>query len=1067
MRQLLFLALLCPFLSNCQPLTLKGKIINEQMEPVAGATITLKPSVNNQLSSVIHQLSSDPNGEFTLTGILLHDTLIITAIGYETAIETLDLNSRGHITVILKRKTALLDEVMVSTGYQTIPKERATGSFTKIGKTLLNLQPGPNVISRLEGLASSVLFDKTAPRPPLTIRGIGTIYGNKNPLIVLDNFPYEGDINNINPADVESITILKDAAAASIWGTRAGNGVIVITTKKAAYSQPLKIEYSSSLVLSQKPDLSYLKEIAVPDFITVEQMLFDKGFYNSQATNRNKPLLSPVVELLFAQKAGSITADEAQNKIAQLAAFNIRSEYEKDVYSQGFNQQYSLALSGGSASAAWSATGGWDKNRSVLNAPYNRYTLRFNNSWRPFKNLQFLSTASWTQARSLSGKGGYNAFTISGKKLYPYARLRADDGSAMPLYMYRQPYIDTAGGGSLLNWNYYPSEDYKFNSTKTTTNDWVISLGLNYTLPKGLALDLKYQYQSQMMDGSNLQELGSFAARDLINRFTQINRNTGAIFYGVPMGAILNQSYNKLQAWNIRGTLNYSGVWTKHGLYLLAGAEARELENTTSAYRTYGYNPQTGVAAAIDLVNRYPTFITGSNSNIPSGTSFSGKINRFTSLFANGAYTFNAKYTLSASARKDASNLFGVRSNEKGVPLWSAGISWLLSSEPFYKTALLPQLKIRATYGCNGNVDNTRSAVTTLLFFPFTAQYTNLPFANVSQFANPDLRWERVKLLNLGVDFSSANNKVWGSLEAYRKWGLDLFGNAPIDYTTGLGADYLVKNVANMRADGMDLEINARLLNGPLKWEQTFLLNYNQNKVTTYFLSNTQASTYISNGSLVSPLVGRPVYSILSYRWAGLDPSTGSPLGFLNGVPSSSYNDIMGPQTSLSDLVYSGPSTPRFFGSFRNTFSWKALSLAMNITFKCGYYFRRESVDYGALFNSWRGHSDFALRWQKPGDEKTTSVPSLIYPNPSGRDGFYSAAEVLATNGSHVRLQFVTLDYSLPNKNRKSPLQNLHLWLNASNLGILWKANNYGIDPDYPFSLRDAKSWAAGLKIEF
>src|SRR5690242_11626999 len=279
---------------------LTGKVVNQKGEPVPGATIKIK---GENMGA-----TTDEKGAFTLTGFHSNDMMMVSAIGYQTA--EIKLNGQKELSISLKPDVRELSQVTISTGYQEIPKERATGSFDFIDNKTLNQQVGTNILNRLDGVASAVLFPKQNLQkgPDFMIRGLSTINGPKNPLIIVNNFPYDGDINNINPNDVESVTILKDAAASSIWGVRAGNGVVVITTKKGRFNQPLKVDFNTDVIVSGKPNLSSLRTISSRDYIDVEEMLFDKGYYNSRLNNTYSfPAVSPVVEILAKQKAGLIS----------------------------------------------------------------------------------------------------------------------------------------------------------------------------------------------------------------------------------------------------------------------------------------------------------------------------------------------------------------------------------------------------------------------------------------------------------------------------------------------------------------------------------------------------------------------------------------------------------------------------------------------------------------------------------------------------------------------------------------------------------------------------------------
>jgi TonB-linked SusC/RagA family outer membrane protein len=1049
------LCLLLCYLAGAQGGTVSGSVQSAgDGQPLAEATVAIKNSRN--------LARTDSRGLFRLDNVDSNTLLVISHTGYESLEVRAD---KPVLAIFLQPSAREMEEVVINTGYQRLPRERATGSFSHLGQEQINLQAGTNILPRLEGLANSVLFDKNPQRPAFTVRGLSTINGPKAPLIVLNDFPYEGDINNINPNDIESITILKDAAAASIWGTRAGNGVIVITTKNGRFNQPLQVQFHSGILLRDKPDLFYLREISSSDYIDVEQMLFSKGFYAAQESNVSRPAFTPVVELLIAKRDGRISAAEADQKINALRQYDVRNEFDRYMYRQGLNRQYALSMSGGASNLRYMLSAGYDKNTSELDADYDRLTLRMANTFQPFKKLQVNTSVVYTSSSTVSGRSGWGSI-ITNRTLYPYARFADDEGRSLPLYSYRQTYIDTAGAGKLLDWKMYPLENYKYMQGKGRQEEIVGSAGLLYEIIKGLSLDVKYQYQKQQSMNTTLQDLQSYATRDLINRFSQLNRGTGAVRYVVPLGGIYNMSGGGVDASNARGQLSYNLLSGQHRVAAIAGTEVRQVRNWSNSNRVYGYDKEVVTGRNADHVNAYPTFITGANQLIPGGASFTETVNRFVSGYANAAYTYMGKYTLSGSARKDASNLFGVRSNQKGVPLWSAGASWDISEEGFYRVDFLPYLKLRATYGFSGNVDNSMSAITTLLLLP-TAAYTNYNITAVSQFANPDLKWERVKTVNIGADFRLAGNALEGSIEYYHKEGLDLIGLAPLDYTAGLGTTYLTKNVANMKGQGVDLELNARILNQGFKWQAGFNFSYNTSKVTKYFITTNRASSFLSDGSFITPLEGRPVYSVMTYRWGGLDPANGNPLGYLNGQLSSNYSELTGPKTLIGQLVFSGPAMPPYFGNLVNTFSWKGLSLTANISYKLGHYFRRKSIDYATLYSSGIGHSDFALRWMKPGDEQFTQVPSQIYPGVAARDGFYNGSEALATNASHVRLQFINLSYDWNAKNRKLPFRSLQFYANASNLGLVWKANRFGLDPDYPSSLPSAPSFAFGIRGDF
>lgn len=1039
-------------------MTIKGKILTERGEAIPGATVALL-----RAGALLQSTRTDNRGEFGFADTRLEDSLLVTATGYQSS--RVPNNERGLLTIYLSQKTGQLEEVIINTGYQRLPRERVTGSFATVSTAVLNRQAGLNILDRLNGVTSGLLFQNKQDGAGFMVRGLSSIQGPKAPLVVVDNFPYEGDINNINPADIESITVLKDAAAASIWGTRAGNGVIVITTKKGSFGSPLKVLASSGVILSQKPDLFYLPQLSPSAFIDVEQYLFARNYYNTEINNPQRPALSPVVEILLRQRSGQLTAAEAEAQINALRNNDVRQQYEELFYRPAVTSQQSLSLSGGSGAVAWLFSAGYDRRINEVYADYSRLTLRMQNQYKPTKNLTVGINVSYTGSQNKSGRPEVNSLLVGNRRI-PYLQFAAADGTPLPLSrQLRKGYTDTAGGGKLLDWNYYPLDEFRQNTTTATLQDLVAALSLQYKFLNAFSLDVNYQYQQQKGRTENLQTQASYAARDQINRFSQLNRATGVVKYNLPLGSIYNWSDNAIEAQNLRGQLGYNQFFPRWNVSAIAGAEVRAIQNKATADGVYGYNPETLGFSNVDFVNSYPTFITGSSSFIPSRLSFTQTQNHFVSFYGNTALTFRNRYTFSASARKDASNLFGLRTNEKWNPLWSAGIGWEVSNESFYGVAALPLLKFRATLGYSGNVDQSKSAVTTIVNVG-PDRYSNLPYALVNQFANPDLRWERVRQLNLGLDFSLKGGRLTGSVEYYVKNGIDLFGTALIDYTAGVGSNSITKNVASMRGRGVDVVLNSKNTNGFFQWSSVLLFNYNLSKTTDFYRATTLASGWISNGNNISAQAGKPLYSIISYQFAGLD-TAGNPLGYLNGLPSTAYSSIVGTGNKLADLVFSGPALPKYFGSLGNTLRYRGLELTVNVTFKLGYFFRRETINYNSLFTAGVSHSDYNRRWQKPGDEFATTVPSLVYPLASNRDAFYANSEATVERGDHLRLQFVNLLYNWQLSEKQQLFQSLQLYVNAANLGVLWKRNRAGLDPDYLSSAPLPKTIAIGVRTGF
>ncbi|MBN8835739.1 MAG: SusC/RagA family TonB-linked outer membrane protein [Sphingobacteriia bacterium] len=1036
---------------------------------IEAATIQL---LNSKAKAV-----SNAKGMFTIEVTAPKDTLSINAFGYAPLKILLKptLNRQKEIHILLTPQTTTLQNVTVNTGYQTIPKERVTGSFEKIDQKLLNNRVSSDILSRLENI-SSVYFDRRNNNQSISIHGLSTIYANAAPLIVLDNFPYDGDINNINPNDVENITILKDAAAASIWGVRAANGVIVITTKKGQYNKKPVVELNANITVGSKPNLYYAPFLRSEDFIAVEQFAFDKGYYNSAINNTtNRPVLSPVVELLAAKKAGSIPASVADAQIEALKKNDVRNDFEKYVYRNSVNRQFSLRYSGGAEKYHYALSAGYDRNTDYLvRNGSQRISLQLNNSFMIAKGLEFAMQLGWAQIQKDNNNSGSSMGNPTGKNLYPYAQLADSNGIALATPKdYRQAYLDTAGGGKLLDWKYRVLDEINMANNRYKQNDLMLQAGLNYRINQHFNISVLYRYEKQNGNTRNLYNANTYLSRNLINLFSQIS--AGQVKYAVPQGSILDATFTEMLSQSGRAQMNYHQAWRKEQeLTMLGGFEVKEVKNNSSLYRTYGYNAGTLTYGNVNWVDLQPIYGNISASQlIPNPGSFSETQLRYVSGYFNAAFSYQKKYLLSISARKDASNLFGVSSNQKAVPLWSAGIAWNINKEHFFHNASVPLLKLRITYGYNGNVDNTVAAVSTFKYSN-NAPYTGLPYGVLQNPPNNDLRWEKTAVFNAGIDFAILSGRISGSADYYLKNGYDLIGQAALDPTLGVlnpaqTAFAYKGNVANMSGKGIDINITTQNLRGRFGWNTTVIFNYNSSKVTQYNASATTAASYVGSGTLVNPVVGRPLYAVYSYRWAGLDSLTGDPRGYLNGQISKDYTNIV--NASVDQLNYHGSATPLYFGSVRNSFSYKQWSLSFNIAFKLDYYFLRSSINYSTLLSQWRGHPDYNKRWQQPGDESFTQVPSFIYPiSNSNRETFYNYSSVLVEKGDHIRLQDISVSYQFDSKmlaaNKLFKSVQLYAYLN--NLGLLWKANRSGLDPDYPsagFPL--PKTVAIGCRIQF
>src|SRR5690606_20336514 len=416
-----------------------------------------------------------------------------------------------------------------------------------------------------------------------------------------------------------------------------------------------------------------------------------------------------------------------------------------------------------------------------------------------------------------------------------------------------------------------------------------------------------------------------------------------------------------------------------------------------------------------------------------------------------------------ASVRRDASNIFGVSTNNRWLPLWSMGIAWNISEEPFLRSSEVDNLKLRLTYGYSGNIANDMSAQTILQFFNNAAStQVSLPAARIISAPNPELRWEKVATGNAGLDFVLFSNRIQGTLDVYVKKTMDLIDAFILDPTVGRSS--MSMNVANTKSRGFDLSLtseNMRSLN--LEWRSTVLFSYNNNWITKTYRNYNSPSDFLRPG-VISLLEGTIAYPAYSYAWGGLNPESGQPYGVIDGVLSDDYRAIT--RTPLDQLVYHGSARPLYFGSVRNDFRYKSLSLSVNVIWRWAYFFRRKSIDYADLFNFSEGHKDYYQRWQSPGDELVTNVPAFEYPVGLGNT-IYRNSEILMENGNHIRLQDIRLGYDISPVG-KWRISRLQVFSTVNNVGFIWRANKHGLDPDLGTNtIPLPKNFVLGVSLQF
>ncbi len=1002
----------------------------------------------------IASTKTDSLGYFMLSPASIEGQLQIYKVGYQSKkVEYGNHNADKSIYIELVEDIRNIEEVVISDGYQSIAKERSAGSFSVISKAELENRPAKNILQRLDGVVPGLQFDNRSGTPMINVRGINTFSGAAmGPLIVVDGFPYEGVLDDINPEDVASVTLLKDATAASIWGSRAGNGVIVITTKRAsALTGRFKVSASSNLRMNERPRLFYESTIASSDFIDIEQLLYKRGFYDDliNDTNNRKTVLSPVIDLLLKNSKGLVTDDELSKELHRLGQNDYRNDLNDYFYRNALDQQYHLRLESNGTKRMHSTGIGFDRSlESLVTNSASRISLMHNSTFKP---LETLSIGVDVGLAHSSGRTGGNA-TVN--NVYPYTDIVRNGVAQVVPYQYNPAFLDTVGNGMFLDWRYRPYDELRATTNKMNRLQLNGTVNLKYQPFEGVSAQVLYRYDNTKGASSNMYSEDAYMTRDLINSFTQVDK-ADKLSYPIPLGAILDRQYSDSWSHRVRGQLNLDKHLNKHGVHVLLGAELSHRSSLGNSYRLYGYDEDLLLSKQVDYLKSYLfSGNLGTQSYIPQYGSDMGQVARFVSLFANASYQYDSRYIVNGSIRRDGSNLFGVKTNARWNPLWSLGGAWVLSREAFLRDEeWLQHLKLRYTYGHSGN-SGGGSTSDPIIRYVGNAQHTNFRYALVTDPANPNLKWEDVLMKNYGLDFGLWGGKLTGTLEAYQKVSSDLISDEWIDPTSGFSTAR--RNVGEIRGKGVDVDISGLVRLGRVRWQPGLGYSYASNEVTKYDGVVMDATWYTgASGSSLNPLSGKPLYPLFSYQFRGLDPDNGDPLGLSNGELSKDYKSII--YDSVSNLNFHGSGLPTSYGFFRSTFLWKDWSIYFSIAYKFGHYYQRQTINYSSLYGGYGGHGDYYGRWQNPGDEAWTTIPSSNYPGSSERDRFYQFSDANTRRGDLIRMQDIRLTY------RRGRIE---FSGSVNNVGLIWTSNEERWDTDY-IGMPPPRIYNLGVKVNF
>jgi TonB-linked SusC/RagA family outer membrane protein len=1025
MRKLLFLSLL--FLLSLQLLaqqrTITGKIIDEKGNPVFGATIIIKGSTAGT--------SSNADGTFSIPASGNAKTLVISGIGWDP--QEIGITGKTSVNISMKAANKDLQEVLV-VGYGIKTVRENTGAISRIGGSKVAAEPVASFDQALTGktagvqvsLASGVLADRTAIR----VRGINSISSSSQPLIVVDGIPMNTATNLngfnggngtrfdpltlVNPNDIESIDVLKDAGAAVIYGSRASNGVILITTKRGRRGA-VKVTVDSKVGWGHASKL--------PPLLNGDQFM---TIINEKGANR------------FG--AGSAYASMAQNSDINKDGKPDRTNWNDVIYRTARTTDNSISFSGGADKLTVFGSARYlSQNGITLGNKLTSGEARLNLDFTP-KNW-FKSGVQINYTRTLNQgvlTDGYIAgTTISGwqapPNVSPYDPANATGYNLTANGLLGSGNnVTTIGGVSFL-----PSTSYYLNVLPQ------IKLQRN----NNVAQNLQANIYGEVQPIAGLKFTSKFGIQYLTNLEDQ---------YGSPLvnglglsyGGLLQEQNQEYDQWNWQNFATFDkNIGTNHKIGIVAGTEYQK--------NTY-FNQYTGAGNFTDAF--FTHVVDGAYTNTLPGTSTildftGGNLNGsgLMSYFGRINYSYAGKYYVEGAFRRDGYSGFGANNRFGNFP--SVGLGWELSKEKFMETfTWLEYLKIRGSYGQVGNSAGVGPYAALTLYGG--AAYTSLNGLGISQAGNASLKWESAKKTDVGFDAAFLKNKLHVTVDYFRNNIDGLILAAPVLYTVGIPNSSISTNIGGMTNKGIELTVNATPVTiGAFSWTTSFNFTRIWNKVTGLVPSNNNADI-VSGVGVAS--VGRSLGTFYLPKWAGVDPQTGNGRWYAKDGTIKQYNygatgaalwtDGKGNSVAAlsgTDFVYQKRGgLPTYYGGWDNTFTYKSFDLNIGITYQGGNYIYNSSKA-GMLTNAFSNNFSAILnRWTKPG--QVTDVPKLWL----GSDNTVNQASTRwLEKGDFIRVRTITLGYSVPKKMvSKIGLDNVRAFAQAYNPFIITKYT--GLDPD-------------------
>lgn len=1024
-----------------------GKVLDSTNSPVIGAYVYVNGGKNST--------TTDENGVFILRNVADTAEIIIQAQGFIS--QMVQASDQNLLVVLHPAQETGLDDVVV-TGFMTASKKRFTGAATKLKMDDIELQGMPDASRMLEGRAPGVSVQNVSgtfgSAPKVRVRGVTSLTGDNKPLWVVDGVVQEdvvdissdqlssGDpttllgssIAGLNANDIESFDILKDAAATAMYGARAMNGVIVITTKKGVKGAP-RINYNGNYSTQLKPNYSTFNIMNSADQMAVYNEMQSMGLLNyvNMANASDYGIFGKMANQINDYNAtsgqfGLPNTTAARNQfLSRYASAN--TDWFDLLFRNNFMQEHSISISSGTdKSQSYASISYYGDNGWTIADKVKRYTMNFRNNYNLSDKFSIgFQTIGSYRKQYAPGANDRQSDPVNGTfsrdfDINPFSY-------AMNTSRTITPYNED-GSLEYFQRNYAP-----FNIINELANNYLAIDVMDVKLQANAAWKInkhfRYEFLGAMRYVKSLQERMITENSNMANAYraagnSTIRANNKFLYHDpdypdaegvvvLPYGGFYNRTEDAMKNYDFRNTLYYNQNFKKHNISAFVGQQTKLTDRQQFSNTGYGYQYDEGGIPAID----YKIIKQTIEANFPYYSN-SYTWDRFAAFYGHAEYSYNSKYNISFDGRYDGSNKMGKSNTARWLPTGTIAAGWVISDENLFKEKVswVSFLKLRASYGLTASMGNATNSQIVL-----QNQITNRPYTdeketvlNINHLENSDLTWEKNKQFDIGLDGALFDNRLTFTMDYYDRRGYDLINSIK---TSGIGGEQWKEgNVADLSSHGFEFQLGGTpIRTKDFKWISTFNFSYNTSKVT-------RADNTPIIWQLVQPegyfKKGYPVRSLFSIDYKDLDPVTGVP-NFVSedGVVGHS---VYLQSDSTNHLKYEGPVDATIFGGWNNSFTYKNLTLNLYFTYAAGNKIRLTPA-FSSGYNDWSAMpKEFYDRFVMTGDQNSTNIPSIpdnVTTAQLGGDNpyyYYNYSSARVAKGDFIRLKSVSLSYMLPEK---------------------------------------------------